>query len=163
MAVSESMKASETPVVYSVTVGDSPHYTLATSQSQGFAWNQDIFASQYQQMCKVVYDGHEDCIDDLLTFDRSGSGSGLAYEVQHLSGGSDVFEEDDEQDQTTHDELRVRRMSHVLMRPRRRSERSVSFVSDSKNGRFHKTEVIAVDVEEDTEENREWKRILRDR
>ncbi|SCU99372.1 LAFA_0G23662g1_1 [Lachancea sp. 'fantastica'] len=160
MAVSESMKASETPVVYAVTFGEMPHYTLATSQSQGFAWNQDIFASQYQQMCKVVYDGHEDCVDQLLAF----SGSESGYEVQqHLSAGSGVFEEDDEQDRTTHEDPRVRRVSHVLMRPRRRSERSVSFVSDSKNGRFHRTEVIAIDVEEDTEENRELKRLLRDR
>ncbi|SCU81477.1 LAME_0B07272g1_1 [Lachancea meyersii CBS 8951] len=148
MLVSQSMRQSETPVVYAMTFGDSPHYTISTSQSQGFAWNQDIFASQYQQMCKVVYDGHEDCVDELLARDWRFSDAQNAYTP------SDVFEQDEDQDMTSHDELRARRMSQVLMRPRRRSERSVSFVSDSKNGRFQKTEVILVDVDEDTEENR---------
>ncbi|SCU89254.1 LADA_0E14466g1_1 [Lachancea dasiensis] len=144
MNISDAMLCSETPVAYAMSFGDTPHYTVSTSQSQGFAWNQDIFASQYQQMCKVVYDGHEDCVEELLA-------SSWHYEAPDSAGA--VFDEED-QDMTPLDEIRARRLSQVLARPRRRSERSLSFVSDSKNGHYQKTEVIVVNVEEETEENR---------
>ncbi|CCK69477.1 Ugx2p KNAG_0C03730 [Huiozyma naganishii CBS 8797] len=94
--LSETMLGSETPIVYSSLqecshcdgggnirrgsfngdgindrqyMGTPPcHYCfcISTSQSQGFSWNQDLFASQYQQSFKVEYDGHEDSIDKLI-------------------------------------------------------------------------------------------------
>ncbi|SCU92481.1 LANO_0E01068g1_1 [Lachancea nothofagi CBS 11611] len=149
MLLSSAMISCETPVVYAARYGDIPHFTVCSSESQGFDWNQDIFASQYQQMCKVVYDGHEDCVDELLSQDWN----------CELHDSPDVFD-DENQDVSSQDELRVRRVSQVLMRPRRRSERSLSFVSDSKNGHYQRAETVVIDVEENTEENRRLKRLI---
>lgn len=71
--LSKTMLNSEKPIVYSL-ISDSSYYnedtndndtgiyrrykmfSVTVSQSQGFLWNQDLFASQYQQNHKVEYD-----------------------------------------------------------------------------------------------------------
>ena len=95
MLISDAMVKSETPVVYAMAfaapISESVHYIVSSSQSQGFAWNQDIFASQYQQMCRVVYDGHEDQIDTVLERVRA-----LAQRDNAMSQSEDVFDEEDQ-------------------------------------------------------------------
>lgn len=148
---------SETAVVYSMTFAmsseESAHFTISSSQSQGFSWNQDLFASQYQQMCKVVYDGHEDGITSLLERVRSVTRRNSAYH--------DVFEDDENDDIDSTDSILRRRLSEEILRPRRRSERSISFVSDSKNGNYKKAETIIIDVDTDTSENMYLRSLLK--
>lgn len=87
--LSDAMISNETPIVYSTThneiikdesmpssvgsvmeeeeVGNHEyhyHYYIASSQSQGFQWNQDLFVTQYQQNYQVEYDGHEDSLEE---------------------------------------------------------------------------------------------------
>lgn len=90
--LSDAMLSNETPIVYSTThneiIKDESmsssmgsvmeeereervanheyhyHYYIASSQSQGFQWNQDLFVTQYQQNYQVEYDGHEDSLDE---------------------------------------------------------------------------------------------------
>ncbi|KAM3159470.1 Protein UGX2 [Lachancea thermotolerans] len=158
MLLSSVMVNSEIPIVYATPfVVSSPNtvqFVIATSQSQGFAWNQDIFASQYQQMCKVAFDGHEDHVDTVLKRVRSlMQGDGAA------SFNDSVFDEED-QDMDGTDQYLSRRVSQELTRPRRRSERTISFTSDSKNGSYQRTESVIIDVGADTEENRYYRSLL---
>lgn len=80
--LSHAMKENEIPIVYSTThneiIKDETqvdlckentfeycyHYYIALSRAQGFQWNQDLFATQYQQNYQVEYDGNEDSIND---------------------------------------------------------------------------------------------------
>ena len=76
--LSETMLNSERPIVYSF-MSDSYNnnyestnskckmFSVTVSQSQGFIWNQDLFASQYQQNYKVTYDSMVDTTKDLQT------------------------------------------------------------------------------------------------
>lgn len=60
------MQKHESPLVYATSLSsETPLYTLASTDSQGFTWNQDLFASQYQQNCNVVFDAHEDSFEHL--------------------------------------------------------------------------------------------------
>lgn len=70
--LSKSMKSHEVAMVYSVNqeyrydheCHGPPkiisHYSISSAESQGFTWNQDLFASQYQQAYRVEYDGSND-------------------------------------------------------------------------------------------------------
>lgn len=68
--LSKTMLDSEKPIVYSVMSDSYNNYefinpkckmfSVTVSQSQGFLWNQDLFASQYQQNYKVAYDSMAD-------------------------------------------------------------------------------------------------------
>ncbi|SCU93526.1 LAMI_0E14686g1_1 [Lachancea mirantina] len=156
--LSRAMMSSETPVVYSMTFNSpsdtSAHYILSSSESQGFHWNQDLFASQYQQMCKVVYDGHEDELELLLQKVRD-----TVERHDEPPRYHDVFDRDNE-DIESEDTLVRRRLSEEMTRPRRRSERSISFVSDSKNGHYRRAETVVIDVETDTPENLHLKSLV---
>lgn len=57
---------SNTSSVFTYSAEIRPNFKISVSQSQGFAWNQDLFATQYQQSYKVVYDAHEDNFDELI-------------------------------------------------------------------------------------------------
>jgi hypothetical protein len=46
---------------------DTPVYSISLRESQGFTWNQDLFASQYQQQSAIVYDDDDD--EDAIMFD----------------------------------------------------------------------------------------------
>ncbi|KAG0668521.1 hypothetical protein C6P45_004617 [Maudiozyma exigua] len=79
--LSRTMLNSEKPIVYSL-ISDSSYYnedlngndtgiyprykmfSVTVSQSQGFLWNQDLFASQYQQNHKVEYDSMAQSINN---------------------------------------------------------------------------------------------------
>lgn len=171
--VSKPMRDSETCMVYSSTYHSSlqnaNNFTLASSQSQGFNWNQDLFASQYQQMCKVVYDGYEDTLEGLIETIKE------KYKLlQSYYGEEDekIASEDDDEVLTDceNDEYNHSRSPRVVRRsdsggslrpriteefnrPRRISERSISFVSDSKNGNYNRSDVAVIDVETDSPEN----------
>lgn len=174
------MRESETCMVYSDAYhSNSPNtnnFSLASSQSQGFTWNQDLFASQYQQMCKVVYDGHEDTLEGLIETIKE------KYKLlgSHCAEDDDkmVYEDDDEaltdceNDEFSHNRtlrffrrsnsgysLRPR-ISEEFNRPRRISERSISFVSDSKNGNYNRSDIAVIDVEADTPENNHLKWLI---
>ncbi|SMN18269.1 similar to Saccharomyces cerevisiae YDL169C UGX2 Protein of unknown function, transcript accumulates in response to any combination of stress conditions [Maudiozyma saulgeensis] len=70
VCLSSTMLNSEKPIVYSLTNDNMLHrsynlesgayhvkrYCVTVSQSQGFMWNQDLFANQYQQNYRVEYD-----------------------------------------------------------------------------------------------------------
>lgn len=210
MFLSKSMLESEAPMVYSSAYGSGLRnvnsFTVSSSQSQGFSWNQDLFASQYQQMCKVVYDGHEDTIDGLIASIKEKCGkidSGKARqnsvfvgggrrstETSHwLAGGYSNneeegnnqdedgdealtdFEEDEEaMEGYLHENRPAFRsdcglslypmMSEQFNRPRRISQRSISLVSDSKNGNYDRSECANIDMEEDTPENQHFKWLI---
>ncbi|AET39738.1 Ugx2p Ecym_4718 [Eremothecium cymbalariae DBVPG len=174
--LSDCMLQSEKFVAYSTPFATDPYsqssmcqFTISSSESQGFSWNQDIFASQYQQLCKVIYDGHVDSVEKLIE-----QITPPLNEDENLY--TDVFQ-DDELDQDgrygddfscyndspTHrinfDEWR-NRVSWELNKPRRRSERSISFVADSKNGTFRAADVVVIDVKSATPENARLKELL---
>ncbi|CAB4252185.1 similar to Saccharomyces cerevisiae YDL169C UGX2 Protein of unknown function, transcript accumulates in response to any combination of stress conditions [Maudiozyma barnettii] len=70
LCLSTTMLDSEKPIVYSLTSENNSYrgynvgtgschikkYCVTVSQSQGFMWNQDLFANQYQQNYRVEYD-----------------------------------------------------------------------------------------------------------
>lgn len=150
------MLRSEATMVYSTAYNCSPQttnsFTVSCSESQGFAWNQDLFASQYQQMCKVVYDGHQDSLDGLLEYIRK-SRAGRYDE----DGDEAVTECEDGEIEWKFFDPKV---CEELNRPRRISERSISFVSDSKNGSFNKCDTADIEVESDTPENNHLRWLL---
>lgn len=127
-------------------------FTISTSESQGFAWNQDIFASQYQQQCKVIYDGHVDSVEKLIEKISLPS-------TQNELICSSVFHDDDTSRKKNIDEWN-NRVSRKLNIPRRRSEHSISFVSDSKHGTFRVADVINIDVDSVTSENARLRRLV---
>ena len=178
--LSKLMRESETCMVYSgayhSNLPNTNNFSIASSQSQGFTWNQDLFASQYQQMCKVVYDGHEDTLEELIETIKE------KYKLlgSHCAEDDDkmVYEDDDEaltdceNDEFNHGRtlrffrrsnsgysLRPR-ISEEFNRPRRISERSISFVSDSKNGKYNRSDIAVIDVEADTPENNHLKWLI---
>ncbi|GAV52109.1 hypothetical protein ZYGR_0AG01000 [Zygosaccharomyces rouxii] len=178
--LSPEMVSSEATMVYSTAYNSnlqtSNSFTVSSSESQGFAWNQDLFASQYQQMCKVVYDGHEDTLDGLMEYIRRHNGSG-----NNVGGATVAFKYDEDGDEALTDcenenneeedeELEPSRSSEwkffhpkvceELNRPRRISERSLSFVSDSKNGSFNRCDTAVIEVDSDTPENNHFKWLL---
>lgn len=149
--LSSSMLESETGIAYEVTDGYASRfsskdptrtqYVVSITHSQGFDWNQDLFATRYEQMCQVIYDGHVDTMQSLIEnlaekaeSDEEESSHTESSEYQHSPGS--------------------RRMSSVLLKPRRKSDRSISFSADREQGTFRKTEVTVIDVESDTQENR---------
>lgn len=161
---------------YHSSLQNTNNFTVGSSQSQGFTWNQDLFASQYQQMCKVVYDGHEDSIGGLVERIKE-EYKMLSRQRSSFSGASDDF--DCEEDMGDDDEALVdcegyyishrraggvrffhrsdsgssTRFAEEFNRPRRISERSISFVSDSKNGNYNRSDIAVIEVESDTPEN----------
>lgn len=199
-----------------------PNFKISVSQSQGFAWNQDLFATQYQQSYKVVYDAHEDDFEDLIlkikgklkanskkraklrtktkltrtakqkrevsVCERDGSdedGDSDHYQrIQVLDGhefprgnpykpvwdhdvhsnGDDSASEGESNrdvDMTGGTDMSYSRMA-VMDRPRRKSERSISFVEDSKTGdyRYQIGQVDIVEVDSDTPENNHLKWLI---
>lgn len=205
--LSKEMLDSEASMVYSSAYGGNianmNSFTISSSRSQGFCWNQDLFASQYQQMCKVVYDGHEDTIEGLIESlkdnynkikNEKARQQGFFGNRKHATCNSHRFtgecsddeQEDGDQDMNYEDEdealtdceeevsSRIQNrgsfasrsnsgysMHPIILerfnRPRRISERSMSFVSDSKHGTYDRSECADIDVEEDTAENRHLK------
>ncbi|CAR26129.1 hypothetical protein ZYGR_0E01120 [Zygosaccharomyces rouxii] len=176
--LSPEMLSSEATMVYSTTYNSNlqttNNFTVSSSESQGFAWNQDLFASQYQQMCKVVYDGHEDTLDGLMEYIRRHSGSsnnagGNTAAFKYNEDGDEALtdcenneEEDAEFEPTRLSEWRFfhPKVCEELNRPRRISERSLSFVSDSKNGSFNRCDTAVIEVDSDTPENNHLKWLL---
>lgn len=74
--LSSSMIQDEKHLVYELHGGrgfvDSPAYSISLRESQGFTWNQDLFASQYQQQSAIIYDeenGDDDDDDALVMGD----------------------------------------------------------------------------------------------
>ncbi|EDO17056.1 hypothetical protein Kpol_530p26 [Vanderwaltozyma polyspora DSM 70294] len=189
--ISESMLNSETLVAYSFAASgftnlENDHFIVSLSHSQGFAWNQDLFASQYQQMCKVVYDGHNDNMDKLLDYiklkteevknsstpientNRENDLKNFYHENDNTS--SDVIDcaiEDDSKSLESNEvDTRHRRRSNSFLiskiraevtRPRRKSGRSVSFVSDSKNGNYSRNKITEIDINGESKENLKYK------
>lgn len=175
---------------YNMDLQTTSSFTVSSSQSQGFSWNQDLFASQYQQMCRVVYDGHEDTLEGLLEYirRRSGSGrsssSGAAAAAAAAAATAAASKYDEEGDEALTDceneeenEVQEREMGmestgltrwrlfhprvfEELNRPRRISERTLSFVSDSKNGTYNRCDTAVVEVESNTPENNHLKWLL---
>ncbi|CCE63783.1 hypothetical protein TPHA_0F03020 [Tetrapisispora phaffii CBS 4417] len=124
---------------------ESNHYLITVSSSEGFKWNQDIFASQYQQSYRVVYDGYDDSYDDLL---ESFEAKLKQIEVDDIDGGTwppynqaDII-----------DDLLFRLQSQ-LRRSRRKSVHSISFLSDSKTGNFSKQIPVHISIDEETNED----------
>ncbi|AQZ18460.1 UGX2 (YDL169C) [Zygosaccharomyces parabailii] len=182
--LSHDMIDSEATMVYSTAYNSNLQntncFTLSSSQSQGFAWNQDLFASQYQQMCKVVYDGHEDSLEGLMEYIRKNTKRQPRW---NRFAEDDGMKYDDDDEALTDCEVEVDeeeiseprcgswgffsrshsghslhpRVSEELNRPRRISERSLSFVSDSKNGNYNRCDTAIVEVESDTPENNHLK------
>ncbi|EHN03376.1 Ugx2p [Saccharomyces cerevisiae x Saccharomyces kudriavzevii VIN7] len=197
-----------------------PDFKISVSQGQGFAWNQDLFATQYQQSYKVVYDAHEDDFDQLIrkikgklraTAKKRGKMKVKAKFTRttkprreapvHAAEGSDedgdsdryqriqvleghefprgntykpvwahdlhsdendsAIEGGDNQDIDMTGDTPYPRMA-VVDRPRRKSERSISFVEDSKTGdyRYHIGQVDVVEVDSDTPENNHLKSLI---
>lgn len=194
-----------------------PNFKISVSQSQGFAWNQDLFATQYQQAYKVVYDAHEDDLNELISkirgklqakarkrgrMNAKAKGSrtararreapvledsdegegGHCQRIQVLVGhefprgslykpvwSQDPHSEDNDsasesesnRDVDVFDGMPYSRMA-VMDRPRRKSERSISFVEDSKTGdyRYHIGQVDVVEVDSDTPENNHLKWLI---
>jgi hypothetical protein len=70
--LSSSMIKDEKHMVYELHRGrvysDTPVYSISLRESQGFTWNQDLFASQYQQQSAIVYDDDDDD-EDAIMFD----------------------------------------------------------------------------------------------
>lgn len=185
--LSEQMISSEAPIVYSGAYHSSfqhtNNFTIVSSQSQGFTWNQDLFASQYQQMCKVVYDGHEDNIDALIETIQE---KYKLVESSRRKSGDDNVDCDEELEDS--DEVLVDcegcymghgrpkgvrffsrsdsgssmypQFAEEFNRPRRISERSISFVSDSKNGNYNRSGIAVIDVESDTPENNHFRWLI---
>lgn len=188
---------------YNASLQNTNNFTISSSQSQGFSWNQDLFASQYQQMCKVVYDGHEDTMDDLIEYIKENYkklsssntrqqtfSSNRMNEMSHShsfgdEGDDDDINYDDDDEALTDCEGEVEdegsyirqsglrflsrsnsgfslhpRISEEFNRPRRISERSISFVSDSKNGNYNRSDTAVIDVESDTPENNHLKWLI---
>lgn len=166
---------------YHSSLQNTNNFTVASSQSQGFTWNQDLFASQYQQMCKVVYDGHEDSINGLVeTIKERYKMLETTRQRTSFSKTSEAESDYDEQLEDSDEALvdcegyytgrgrpkGVRfsnrsdsgsfmhpHFAEEFNRPRRISERSISFVSDSKNGNYHRSDIAVIEVESDTPEN----------
>ncbi|CAI1891591.1 hypothetical protein SEUBUCD646_0D00820 [Saccharomyces eubayanus] len=191
-----------------------PNFKISVSQGQGFAWNQDLFATQYQQAYKVVYDAHEDDLNELISkirgklqakarkrsrinakakggrsaktrreaavLEDSDEGDDRQYQrIQVLVGhefprgslykpvwSQDPHSGDNDsasESESSHDVDVFGGMSYSKMaemdRPRRKSERSISFVEDSKTGdyRYHIGQVDVVEVDSDTPENNHLK------
>lgn len=189
---------------YNASLQSTSNFTISSSQSQGFSWNQDLFASQYQQMCKVIYDGHEDTMDGLIEYIKENYKKfSTSNTRQHAFSSSRMSEishshhfgnDDDDDDDVNYDDddealtdcegeaedegsysrqrgLRFLsrsnsgfslhpRISEEFNRPRRISERSISFVSDSKNGNYNRSDTAVIDVESDTLENNHLKWLI---
>lgn len=75
--LSSSMMSNETHLVYELSsaraygldTSNVPTYSISLKESQGFSWNQDLFASQFQQQSGVIYDdggesANENAIDE---------------------------------------------------------------------------------------------------
>lgn len=181
--LSATMKSSEKLLAYSSTysmeLGNSNSFIISLSHSQGFAWNQDLFASQHQQMCKVVYDGHEDNMNKLLKYihtneselqkefiNNNNDDENLLNEAAIENDEVDFNDEFDDKTNRLHHYRTARRESSSSIvprikadfnRPRRKSSTSISFSADSKVGNYNRTEVDEIDIEDDTKENKYFK------
>lgn len=65
--LSPSMISNEKHTVYELHNGmgyNTPSFSISLKESQGFSWNQDLFASQYQQQSSAVYDDDDDDVED---------------------------------------------------------------------------------------------------
>lgn len=70
--LSPSMISNEKHTVYELHSGigyNTPSFSISLKESQGFSWNQDLFASQYQQQSNAFYDDDEDDDDDAVVDD----------------------------------------------------------------------------------------------
>ncbi|CCD22345.1 Ugx2p NDAI_0A01870 [Naumovozyma dairenensis CBS 421] len=171
--LSEAMRESETPVVYSTSsnfsnfsYNNKPTLCISSSYSQGFIWNQDLFATQYEQNYKVIYDGHEDDLPSLIETFRNHIKRIKKKHERHISFSSPFEDESDKDNEDDYWQGNFSsfppygRGSIYSDRPRRKSERSISFTSDSKSGVYRKADVIDVEVDSDTPENRHLKFLL---
>ncbi|CDO94980.1 unnamed protein product [Kluyveromyces dobzhanskii CBS 2104] len=173
------MLASETGIAYEVSdsygsrrqgYSDSSsarvQYVISMAHSQGFDWNQDLFATRYEQMCQVVYDGHVDKIEAVIadlkceeeaieeTIPEDGD-----EKMDDDSGTASVYSSD-RNSHSRHSPQVYRRISDTFVRPRRKSDRSISFSADREQGNFQRTEVTIIDVESDTLENRSLRNLI---
>ncbi|CAI4350567.1 CBM_collapsed_G0009960.mRNA.1.CDS.1 [Saccharomyces cerevisiae] len=213
---------SNTSSVFTYSAEIRPNFKISVSQSQGFAWNQDLFATQYQQSYKVVYDAHEDNFDELIlkikgklktnsnkrakmksktkltrtakqrrespVCERDESDedndSDHYQRIQVLDGhefpranryksvwAHDVHSNEDSTSdgESNHDIDMIGGTgtsyagAAIMDRPRRKSERSISFVEDSKTGdyRYQTGQVDVVEVDSDTPENNHLKWLIK--
>lgn len=105
---------------------NSPTYSLSLRESQGFTWNQDLFASQNQQESGIIYDDLDE--EELKTYNEK-------Y--------ADVF--DDEEDEESEDHVMVENRRHP--RSTRDGGRTLSYSATNDNG-INKVEVIDINIDE---------------
>jgi len=66
--LSPSMISNEKHTAYELHNGygfNAPAFSISLKESQGFSWNQDLFASQYQQQSSAIYDDDDDDDDEV--------------------------------------------------------------------------------------------------
>lgn len=102
-------------------------YCVAVSQSQGFLWNQDLFASQYQQNYKVEYDSFVDNVENIESIVNEANIYNNAQNTQNIF---------------------INRT-----RGRRKSENCISLLYESKNGTNLTSAVDEIEVDSNTPEN----------
>ncbi|CDK24345.1 unnamed protein product [Kuraishia capsulata CBS 1993] len=83
-----------------------PCYSMSLRESQGFIWNQDLFASQYQQARALLHQDDDSDEEDTPTASRSYSSSRYSdtsgigkVEVVDIVLSDGDFEEEDEEDE----------------------------------------------------------------
>ncbi|CCC67976.1 hypothetical protein NCAS_0A14180 [Naumovozyma castellii] len=157
--LSASMRESETSLAYSLNEGYFNHsykspsvFCVSSSHSQGFAWNQDLFASQHQQLCKVIYDGHVDNMTNLIATIRDY----IPNKRKPNRYRDTLYDEDESEDEEEESDYYY----YLMNRSRRKSEHSISFKSDSKTGKYQKNETTYVEVESNTPENEHLRWLL---
>lgn len=104
-----------------------PTYMLALKESQGYAWNQDLFASRYTQETGVVFDS-----DDYRISKDDESESEFEYE-DNESGDVDYDEDDNSMDYGYY-AMRDGVRAPTSMRRRRRSSRPYSYTGSREEG-----------------------------
>lgn len=127
--LSNKMISNEKHLVYqldSYGFSDSPTYSLSLRESQGFTWNQDLFASQNQQESSIIYDDLDE--EELKTCNEK---------------FADVF--DDEEEEESEDHILGENRKHT--RSTRDGGRSLSYSATNDSG-VNKVEVIDINIDE---------------
>lgn len=137
--LSSTMISDEKHLVYELHSGrffnDVPMYSISLKESQGFTWNQDLFASQYQQQSAVLYDTEEDTDNE----------------------DAIMMEDDDDDDAHDNDDGDAhvgsfRRLAS-LSRARRSTRRSYSYSASQEHGNVvHKVKVMDFGVTSDEDD-----------
>ncbi|CCH60296.1 hypothetical protein TBLA_0C05000 [Henningerozyma blattae CBS 6284] len=123
--LSKNMKNNESVLAYASTCtfnDKSIAFTISSIESQGFTWNQDIFATQYQQTCNVVYDANEDTPEKLIEL------------IEYYNYDKDV----------------IKRLKSRPRR--RSDDHTLSLKNDQNLNRYYVGEIVEIDVESDEDE-----------